>query len=190
MSFATDIRQTASAGLIARWLRQIGGNSLLTKSGLSIFDQAVVSGTSFATSVLLGRTVTQDELGVYYLALSVFYFARGVQEQLVSAPYMIYCGRKEASERAEYAGSALIHQCVMMLTTAAVLFVALVLGLLPDGIESAFWLLAIAAPLMLVREFARQMSFAHLDLMRATAMDVAAAGLQFVALVVLSMTGN
>ena len=49
--------------------------------------------------------------------------------------------------------------------------------------------LALAAPLMLVREFARQMSFAHLELKRATALDVAAAGLQFVALFVLAACG-
>ena len=191
MSVATDIPQSIpAAGFAARLLRQIRGSSLLTKSGLSVFDQGVVSGTSFATSVLLGRFATQDELGVYYLALSVFYFARGIQEQVVCAPYMIYCGRKGEHERAEYAGSALVHQCVVMLVTAVVLLVALAAGILPAGAQTAFWLLVVAAPLMLVREFARQMSFAHLDLVRATILDVATSLLQFAALVVLAATGG
>src|SRR5439155_21750549 len=131
---------------------------------LSVLDQAVVSGMSFATSVLLGRFASQEELGVYYLALSVVYFTRGVQEQLVSAPYMIYCSRRHGPALAEYAGSALVHQCAVMLATAVALLIALGTGVLPSGIEAAFWLLVVAAPLMLVREFARQMSFAHIDL--------------------------
>jgi len=57
MSIATDIPQTAAGSLTARLVRRIMGSSLLTKSGLSVFDQGVVSGTSFATSVLLGRFV-------------------------------------------------------------------------------------------------------------------------------------
>jgi O-antigen/teichoic acid export membrane protein len=162
----------------------------LTKSGLSVIDQGVVSGTNFATSVLLGRLATQEDLGVYYLALSVVYFARAVQEQLVSAPYMIYCGRKEGQALAEYAGSALMHQCVMMAATVVVLLAALAAGVLPGPVANAFWLLLLAAPLILVREFARHMSFAHLDLVRATALDVAAAGLQLATLLVLAACGR
>src|SRR5262245_49170720 len=94
-------------------VRAFTGSSLVRKSGLSVVDQAVVSGTNFATSVLLGRFALQEELGVYYLALSIIYFARGIQEQIVSAPYMIYCGRKEGRELAEYAGSSLVHQFVV-----------------------------------------------------------------------------
>jgi len=124
------------------------------------------------------------------LALSVVYFARGVQEQLVSAPYMIYCGRREGPALAEYAGSALVHQCAVMLATALSLIVALGIGVLPNGVAAAFWLLVVAAPLLLVREFARQMSFAHLDLKRATLLDIAAATLQFAALFALAITGT
>src|SRR6185369_17376806 len=101
-------------GGFARGARELAGSSLLKKSGLSVVDQAVVSGTNFATSVLLGRFAVQEELGVYYLALSVIYFARGIQEQLVSAPYMIYCSRKRGRELEEYAGSSLVHQCAVM----------------------------------------------------------------------------
>src|SRR5207244_2970301 len=97
MSVSSDIPcQSAAVGLFgraARGMRLMARSSLLQKSGLSVLDQAVVSGTSFATSVLLGRCASQEDLGVYYLALSVVFFARGVQEQLVSAPYMIYCSR-------------------------------------------------------------------------------------------------
>jgi O-antigen/teichoic acid export membrane protein len=132
----------------------------------------------------------QEELGVYYLALSIVYFARGIQEQIVSAPYMIYCSRKQGRELAEYAGSALLHQCAVMAVTAIVLLAALATGALPQQVAGAFWLLVIAAPLLLFREFARQMSFAHLELARATVLDVAAALVQFAALLILAMSGR
>lgn len=186
----SDSAAEGLADRVARGWKAIFASGFLTKSGLSVIDQGVVSGTSFATSVLLGRMATQEDLGIYYLALSVVYFARGVQEQLVSAPYMIYCGRKEGQALAEYAGSALMHQCVMMAMTAAVLLTALAAGVLPGPVASAFWLLLLAAPLMLVREFARQMSFAHLDLVRATVLDVTAAGLQFATLLALAAGGR
>lgn len=186
MSSAIDIheRPTLLAAILGR-LRLVASSTMLARSGLSVLDQAVVSGTSFATSVLLGRCSTQEELGVYYLALSIVYFARGVQEQLVSAPYMIYCGRKASGELPRYAGSALAHQCVFLLLTAGFIGGWLLTGLAPPEIRSAFWLLVAAAPLMLVREFARQMSFAHLELKKATLLDVTATLVQFALLVAL-----
>jgi O-antigen/teichoic acid export membrane protein len=191
----TDMPLTAPTtlgltGLAVRWLRQLAASPLLQKSGLSVFDQAVVSGTSFATSVLLGRCASRDELGVYYLALSVVFFARGIQEQLVCAPYMIYCGRKSHAELREYAGSALLHQCAIMLATAVVLIGVLVSGYAPQGVEMAFWLLVVAAPLLLAREFVRQLSFAHLNLVRATVLDVVASVLQLAVLLMLAAAGR
>jgi O-antigen/teichoic acid export membrane protein len=173
------------AGSLARFsarLRQLAGSALLQKSGLSVFDQAVVSGASFATSVILGRNCPREELGIYYLALSVVFFVRGVQEQVVSAPYMIYCGRKKGGELAEYAGSSLVHQCVLMVVTSAVLGIVLFAGGTPAGGETAFWLLVGAAPLMLLREYIRQLCFAHLEMKAAIALDVSVAAIQLAAL--------
>src|SRR5438067_11224633 len=103
---------------------------------------------------------------------------------------MIYCGRKSAEELREYAGSALLHQCVLMLATAALLVAGLASGLAPSGAASALGLLVVAAPLLLIREFARQMSFAHLHLARATALDAATATLQLAALLALVLSGR
>jgi O-antigen/teichoic acid export membrane protein len=196
MSFPSATTSTVShptltlLSLVARRLRGALGSSLVQKSGLSVLDQAVVSGTSFATSVLLARCVTRDELGVYYLALSVYYFVRGIQEQVVCAPYMIYCGRKRESELAEYAGSALIHQCVVVLAMLVTLVVALATGFASPAVQTALWLLLLAAPPLLIREFVRQMSFAHLDLKRAIVLDVAAAVLQLGAMIALASAGR
>ena len=56
---------------------------------LCIIDQGIVSVASFATSVLVGRNAPQ-ELGVYYIVLSIVYFIRGIQQQMISTPYTIF----------------------------------------------------------------------------------------------------
>jgi O-antigen/teichoic acid export membrane protein len=178
-----------AARVLAR-LRQLAGSSLLQKSGLSVFDQAVVSGASFVTSVILARSCPREELGVYYLALSVVFFIRGIQEQLVSAPYMIYCSRKRGDELAQYAGSSLVHQCTMMALTSAILAGVLLVGGAPAGGNATFWLLVGAAPLMLLREYIRQLSFAHLEMKAVILLDVSVAVLQLAALFGLSMAGR
>ncbi len=69
MSVGGDIATRAPAvgavNRFARGISQLITSPLLQKSGLSVLDQGVVSGTSFATSVLLGRFASQEELGVY-----------------------------------------------------------------------------------------------------------------------------
>jgi O-antigen/teichoic acid export membrane protein len=171
-------------------VQNMAASPLLQKSGLSVLDQAIVSGSSFATSVILGRCSSREELGAYYLALSIVFFARGVQEQVVSAPYMIYCSRKQGAALAEYAGSALVHQCAMMLLTAAVLAAALALNLVSVELQAALWLLVLAAPLLLMRDFLRQMCFAHLQLRGALVLDAAVGSLQLGGLVVLAAVGG
>jgi O-antigen/teichoic acid export membrane protein len=183
----------APAGLLGGGVAKLlalAGDSLLQKSALSVFDQGVVSGTSFLTSVILGRMCVREELGVYYLALSIVFFVRGIQEQLVSAPYMIYCGRKQGAELARFAGSSLVHQGVLLLVTCLVLSVLAPLGVLPGGLQAAIWILVAAAPLLLVREYIRQLLFAHLEMRTAILLDVSVALIQLVGLSLLASSGH
>ena len=146
-------------------------SKLLQSSGLSILDQALVSGTSFVTSVILGRCAGREDLGIYYLALSVILFVRGLQEQLVSAPYMIYCGRQTVADRPRYAASALLHQCLLSLVAILGMSLVAVMGWGPAGMQQSLLLLLCAAPLLWMREFVRQMSFAQLDVRAAIVTD-------------------
>jgi O-antigen/teichoic acid export membrane protein len=168
----------------------LGSDSLLHKSVLAVFDQAVVSGTSFLTSVILGRMCAREELGVYYLVLSIVFFVRGIQEQLVSAPYMIYSQRREGTALARYAGSSLAHLAILLAVTSGTLLVLATLGVMSTELSGALWLLAAAAPLLLIREFVRQLLFAHLAMRAAIALDVGVAIVQMAGLGVLAATGT
>ena len=155
----------------------------------SLFDQAVVSGTSFVTTVCIGRMCSKEELGVYYLGLSIFYFVRGIQDQTVSAPYLVYCNRRRDSELATYSGSSLAHQVVLSTITLAVLLgLAGVLstGIGPAGLASVVWVLLGAVPFLLLREYIRRFSFAHLRPPVAVAIDASVAVLQLASLALLA----
>ncbi|MEX0716239.1 MAG: lipopolysaccharide biosynthesis protein [Planctomycetaceae bacterium] len=181
----------APSRLIDRF-RAALADSFLRKGALSVFDQAIVSGTSFVTSVVLGRTCAKEELGVYFLALSVVMFVRGIQEQLVSAPYMIYCNRRAGDELAKYAGSSLIHQfavTALALAGLAGLLVCLGLGYGPAGLSATVWVLLGAAPFLLLREFVRQYAFSHFRMRTAIAVDAVVAALQLGGLLALAATG-
>src|SRR4051812_6238069 len=131
-------------GSLSRLAGAIRARPDLRNGALSLFDQALVSGTSFLTSVIIGRLGSKEEFGIFYVALTIVYLARGIQEQLVSAPYVVYCHGRRDEARALYAGSSLMH-CLGLSAVLAVVLLA-ILGLLsvgigPAGLSPAIWVL-------------------------------------------------
>jgi len=177
----------------SRLLAMLAGGALFRASTLSVLDQAVVSGTNFATSVIIGRTCGAWELGAYYLALTIVLFSRGVQEQLVGAPYMIYCQRKSPDELKTFGGSALIHQLFLTVTIVSVLGLIGLSMQLPKEwqpfdltqLKPLILVLIGVLPLLLIREFVREMAFANLRPAVALAVDSAIALLQLATLAAL-----
>lgn len=158
-------------GLRSR-LAALARGQLFRASTISVLDQAVVSGTNFATSVIIGRSTGASELGMYYLALTIVFFSRGVQEQLVGAPYMIYCQRKTPETLKTFGGSALVHQIALSIVAVFALVGFWLVGRAPDGFEPVLMVLAGVLPLLLMREFVREMAFAHLRPAVALSVDV------------------
>src|SRR5262245_51707925 len=76
-----------------------------TKGALSIFDQALVSGTSFLTAAIVGRLTTPDQLGLYYMVLSIVLTVSGIQEQLIGGPFMVLSKRRRGDDLVTYGGS-------------------------------------------------------------------------------------
>jgi O-antigen/teichoic acid export membrane protein len=164
----------------ARLLRLAAG-----KHSLALIDQAVVSGTSFLTTILIARWCGAEELGVYALGASLLVSWACVQESLVALPYTIYRHRPLLGTQAEYAGSALMHQG-MLSALALVLLVAAALALpwggAVPGLVAVVWALAGVMPFALLREFGRRFAFAHLRMREALALDVAVAVVQLTGL--------
>ena len=186
---AVSLTSPALPGKLAQLCARWSGDTMLRKSALSIADQAVVSATNFAITVMLGRLCGKPEVGLYYLALQAVFFARGLQDQLIAAPYLVYGGRKQGQEAARYLGSSLIHELCLIVVVALAFGTAAASGWLSPELSQLLWLLVGAAPLMLLREFIRQISFAELRVAEALVIDCCVSALQIAALAAAAYVG-
>jgi O-antigen/teichoic acid export membrane protein len=168
------------------WASLVGSGARLGIA--SIFDQGVVSATNFATTLILARLCEKSDVGVYYLAWTLLLFIVAAQANLVSVPYTVYFRRREGLSLASYSGSMLVHQALTsVMVVAGLLGLGLFLsfGYGPQAMRSLGWVLACAAPFILLREYARRLLFAHLRLFIAIVMDVASCCAQLVSLLIL-----
>lgn len=151
------------------------------QGGLALCDQAIVSATSFATSVLVGRIAGPTDLALYSLAMTLLVIASTVQDSLILLPYTIHATRLDARERAIRAGSSLILHLVAALSASSVLIgsaIVLRAGGLPGPYAGLLTLLAVVAPAWLLRDLGRRMLVAQLQLRSALNLDAGVAAVQ------------
>ena len=159
---------------------------------LPLVDQAIVSGISFALSVIVARTCSKEQLGLYTLGMSVVLFATGIQSAFITTPYTVYSPRVRGPSAHEYAGSTLLHEVV--LSAIAAVMLSGVAWLLSGrravyGGDWLLWSLAAAVAFILLREYARRVSFSWLQARNAIAMDACAAAVTLVLILVLWREG-
>ena len=181
-----------AAGIMRRLVDRVVPSASAIPGMLSLVDQAIVSGTSFITSVIIGRMCSKEDLGIYYLALSIVLLAMAVQGRLVSAPYVVYRNRYQGDALATYAGSALVHQLAISALTIVSLFGFLVVLSFrpgPVGFVPVMTVLLGAVPFLLLREYICRFAFAHLQPATATMLDGTVAALQIGGLLLLAYFG-
>ncbi len=175
--------------------RRNGRHALAAASqGLTaVAAQAIYSGTTFLSTVILGRLCDADSFGVYYLAFSAVLFVQGIQERLVSTPYTVYCNRCSRDGLARYTGSILLHQVGLSLLASAGFLAASAVFALSGAMRELAPVMCMVAgvlPLLMLRSFFRQMLIAHLDLTTAAILDLAVAAFQLTGLLALGATGG
>ncbi|WP_182870768.1 lipopolysaccharide biosynthesis protein [Rhodopirellula sp. JC639] len=157
---------------------------------LSLLDQVIVSGTRFATTVMVGRFGSESELGYYSLAFSVFVLLVGFQESLISIPYTVFVKRLSPDDQRKYGASSLAQAIGLNLIAMLVLLIACVLIQTTrgaTGMIGLLWLLVALLPFLMLREFARRMAFAQLHVPTAMALDLAVSVLQLGGLAALAL---
>lgn len=156
----------------------------------ALADQGLVSATSLVTGIVIGRCCTRAEFGIYALGLSIVYALLNVQISLITSPFTVRSPRLPDLERAQYKGSTLIHQLAMSLAATGLLLAISLnaprFGSVVAEMRQILWALAFTLPLMSLREYARQLSFAALKWRVALAFDVAVVSMQVTALLLLS----
>lgn len=147
----------------------------------AMLDQAIYSGTTFCTSVLLGRLAGADALGVYSLAFSVTILVLCGHETLVTMPYTINVHQLQPNEQGKAAGSVFIfYLAFSFLAGFAFLVAGSVLVEFAGRSTLGLVLLSVAAaiPGILLRELARKLAYAHLHIRIAFLLDAAASLVQ------------
>lgn len=119
---ATNILESQTRGLVGR-LKAAAAQ--LTHVNWALADQAIVSGTNFATSVLLARYLGVEEFGRFALAWLAVFFAQNLQIALIVQPMMNIGAKQSASERGTYTGTVTLQQLVLAVATTLFVFAVL-----------------------------------------------------------------
>src|SRR6188768_34111 len=112
------------------WPRERKGTRELAQTAWIVCDQAVVSLSSFVSTVIVGRVCGREELGIYVLATTMFWLLAGIPNALTWTPFTSRAPRMSSGRRASYCGSITIHTVLLMLLLAGGFQIA---GLLPPA---------------------------------------------------------
>lgn len=175
---AVEACDTVVIGTRARHVPKVKSDTV--KALLSIVDQAIFSGTSFVTAVIVGRATSPDVLGMYYLTMTIVYVAIGIQECAISNPFAILAPRRDGRELAEFTATTWVRYltwnglCLLGLTAAFITFSLKQNAPLSMGLSA----LLFALPLLLLRESIRRFAFARLHLATAVIVDATSSAVQ------------
>ena len=169
-------------------------DSSSTRQGIiALSDQGVTSFTNFITGIILARVCGKEQLGLYVLGFSLVLFIMGIQDSLILSPLTVYSPRLKGIDLARYYGSTLIHQLIFSGLSVLGLSIAGLLlssGFDPQQFAPVLWALVIAITFMLLREYARRVCFARLQMKAALILDLGVCVVQIGGLLLLSHLGN
>jgi O-antigen/teichoic acid export membrane protein len=166
------------AGLLSKPNRLLSPSHI--RQALAIFDQCIVSGTSFATALFIGWEGAR-ELGGFSLTVAVTVPLVSLQDGLVISPYTTFSPQLDEEVRKRYTGSILTQ--FLGISLASMLLISLVaFGAIIAEASADIWgpilALAIAAPCWLLRDLVRRISFVDLKIVGPVTMDATVALLQ------------
>jgi O-antigen/teichoic acid export membrane protein len=161
---------------------------------IALFDQGVVSLTSFLSALIIGRVCGRADLGLYTLAWTLLSMSSELSGALITTPYTVFSPRLNHGRKRRYLGSMLAHQVVLTLLFSAAIAVTLVAGYAAGWISKAtatlFGVSAAALVLVGLKEFVRRVGFAQLRVGSACATDCIASTLQLLGMFVIFRAGK
>lgn len=171
-------------------------NSLVARTAkinLTFADQAVVSGASFLTTILIARFLGVETFGRFTLAWLGIFFVQNLQIALIAAPMMTIGPKYPKEERRTYAGAVVAQQALF----AVVSTLLVVGGVLLSTVLVADWgLQPLLVPLSLLvltgqmADFLRRYHFTFGRPELSFAIDCLRYGSQSIGLIVLLAFGE
>lgn len=177
------------------WLRRVTATTArfaTAPQALALTDQALVSGASFLTTVLIGRSSLPSQFGAYAIAAGFLIWLTNAQQALISLPYTIQRSN-EPGLAALQAGQALLLAVSLSAVAVFGIVIASITALLSGhyrDVAPIMLALAGTAPFVMCRDFARRLAFADLRNFEALAFDGMVVFVQLGALGWLASTGR
>ena len=150
-------------------------------------DQALMSGSNFATTLLVGRAVAPAQFGRFVLAYTCLWFFQGIQRALIVEPMNVLAARKDGADYRRYVASAAAMQVAFAIVAG--LLVLMVAGVVASERNL---LLAFAAALVAwqCQEFVRRIFYNRAQGGSAFINDALSYGGQIAFLIVLYERGD
>jgi O-antigen/teichoic acid export membrane protein len=149
--------QGSFVGKIARWV---------SKGGLAILDQGLISGSNFMISILLARWLMPDQYGAYAVAFGIWIMLSLVYQSLVLEPMGVFGGSTFRSNLRGYVRSLLsIHVALSIAICAALVMAWAIAHRLGAGPATTGALagIAFASPCLMLFNLARRSFYVELS---------------------------
>ena len=146
----------------------------ISRGGVALTDQAIVSGANFGTTIIVARALGPMEFGVFSLAWIVVLLVGGMQRALVGAPMMSIGPKEGENDKPSYFAVLLAQQAVFtVLCLCAIAGGSLLTSwLVPDWDVVRFAVpLAFAGATLQMQDFLRRYFYARLRSQIALAID-------------------
>lgn len=121
------------------------------KAGISIVDQALISGSGFILHVLLARWLLSDEYGIFAIVFSIFLFLSGIHNALILEPMSVLASEHNPEQLRNYITHSIwLHLFLNVGLSLVLLFSGFGLILLQNPMGEPLIGLAFAGPLILL----------------------------------------
>ena len=147
------------------WLRStvaaLPAVSRLVPVGYSLADQTLAVGASFLVNVMLARTQTKEEYGMFALSYSLFTFLAGLHNSAILEPCTVYGSGRYRNRFSEYLRLMVrVNACVGLLLMSLVLLICLVLyWAAPQYLSRALLGLGVTVGVLLSGTFLRRVFY-------------------------------
>ena len=166
-------------------------DGLLRKGAWALADQVLMTGTNFFTMVLVARTISPREFGLYSLAYTGLLFANSIQSALIIQPHTtLGAPRPREAYRTYTTDTAWLQIALAIVTTIIVALLGIAMHIQGLWIAPAIIALASAAPAWQLQEFARRALYVRSRVRSAFMNDLLSYGGQLGLLSILTLKGD
>ena len=174
--------------------KRAGVNSVVLRLGrglgspwvLGVADQVAISAANFLCGLIIARTTSPAQFGLFTLGMTVIYLLQDVQASLVSTPQAIRSPGIAADKLKNFTGSTLVHQGALSALSVGVVGVfaafSAAMSANDSGLSLVLAVIALFGIFTLLREYCRRLCFLRGWMVRVVAFDVVVAFSQIAAL--------